>query len=64
VRRCLPLVVGKVVAASIVVVAVAAVVVVVVVCGSSFSSAELVDPPNLTQFRSALHCAALSALNM
>jgi len=59
VRRCLPLllVVGKVVAARIVVV------VVVVVCGSLFSSAEFVDPPNLTQFRNALHCAALNALN-
>jgi len=59
VRRCLPLllVVGKVVAARIVAV------VVVVVCGSLFSSAEFVDPPNLTQFRNALHCAALNALN-
>jgi len=60
VRRCLPLllVVGKVVAARCLVV-----VVVVVVCGSLFSSAEFVDPPNLTQFRNALHCAALNALN-
>jgi len=61
VRRCLPLllVVGKVVAARSAFV----VVVVVVVCGSLFSSAEFVDPPNLTQFRNALHCAALNALN-